>query len=92
MRRLSSFAVAVLVLASLWATDVVVASAAPASSSPATGSHVATVWLCRPGMADDPCTPGLTTTRTTPSGRVLGESSPKATAPRASTASTSTRR
>jgi len=36
----------------------------------------ATVWLCRPGLADNPCTPSLTTTRTTPSGGILGVSNP----------------
>jgi pimeloyl-ACP methyl ester carboxylesterase len=42
--------------------------AAPsASAAPDT-----TVWLCRPGLADNPCTPGLDTTRISPVGRVLG--------------------
>lgn len=31
-----------------------------------------TVWLCKPGLADNPCTPGLDTTRVSPSGEVLG--------------------
>jgi Protein of unknown function (DUF3089) len=31
-----------------------------------------TVWLCKPGLADNPCTPGLDTTRISPSGDVLG--------------------
>src|SRR5262252_8716622 len=38
-------------------------SAAPTSS---------TVWLCRPGVKPDPCTPSLTTTRRSPTGQVLG--------------------
>ncbi len=77
MGRLRSLAVAVLALASLSAAGV---GATAAASTPAVGSAAATVWLCRPGMADDPCTPGLTTTRTTPSGKVLDVSTPKAAA------------
>ena len=45
-----------------------------ASSPPGTTSTAATktTWLCRPGIANDPCTPSLSTTRLTPTGRVLG--------------------
>jgi Protein of unknown function (DUF3089) len=32
----------------------------------------ATVWLCRPGLVDNPCTPSLTTTITSPSFQTLG--------------------
>jgi Protein of unknown function (DUF3089) len=35
-------------------------------------SASATKWLCRPGQANDPCTPGLATTRISPTGRVMG--------------------
>jgi hypothetical protein len=38
-----------------------------------------TVWLCRPGLSPDPCTPSLTTTRVTPSGQPLGVDRVKAT-------------
>jgi hypothetical protein len=38
-----------------------------------------TVWLCRPGLSPDPCTPSLTTTRLTPSGQRLGVDQVKAT-------------
>jgi hypothetical protein len=31
-----------------------------------------TVRLCKPGLADNPCTPGLDTTRFSPSGRPPG--------------------
>ena len=31
-----------------------------------------TVWLCRPGVSPDPCTPGLSTTRLSPAGATLG--------------------
>ncbi len=67
---------AAVALVSLGTTGVGLAMAAPVPAS----SPAATVWLCRPGMADDPCTPGLATTRATPSGRVVGTSTPKATA------------
>jgi hypothetical protein len=41
-------------------------SAAPATAGAATSTappQPSTVWLCRPGLAPDPCTPDLTTTR-----------------------------
>jgi hypothetical protein len=31
-----------------------------------------TVWLCKPGLANNPCTPGLDTTLVSPTGEVLG--------------------
>jgi Protein of unknown function (DUF3089) len=46
-------------------------SAVPASAS-------ATVWLCKPGQKPDPCTPGLSTTVLSPSGKKLGVENPKA--------------
>jgi DUF3089 family protein len=41
---------------------------------PSTGHaiHDTTVWLCKPGLADDPCTPGLDSTEVSPTGQVLG--------------------
>jgi hypothetical protein len=36
-----------------------------------------TVWLCKPGIADNPCKPGLATTQVSPTGDVLGTSKPK---------------
>jgi hypothetical protein len=39
-------------------------SAVPASAK--------TTWLCGPGLANDPCTPGLDTTRVSPAGERLG--------------------
>ena len=41
-------------------------------ASPARAVEDTTVWLCRPGLADDPCTPGLDTTEVSPTGQVLG--------------------
>jgi Protein of unknown function (DUF3089) len=48
------------------------AAAASAPAIPAGSTSTSTVWLCRPGQANDPCTPPLATTRTTPSGQTLG--------------------
>jgi hypothetical protein len=31
-----------------------------------------TTWLCKPGLKSNPCEPGLTTTRFTPTGTKLG--------------------
>jgi hypothetical protein len=31
-----------------------------------------TVWLCKPGLADNPCKPGFDTTQVSPTGEVLG--------------------
>jgi hypothetical protein len=48
-------------------------AAAPAQTAAAAaatrGARAATVWLCRPGLANDPCRADLTTTVVAPSGR-----------------------
>jgi hypothetical protein len=44
--------------------------AAPASGA----SAPATIWLCRPGLAHNPCSPGQSTTRFSPAGARLGVS------------------
>jgi hypothetical protein len=41
-----------------------------------------TTWLCKPGLANDPCSPGLATTRVSPSGTVLGPERVRAARPR----------
>ena len=64
-RRLRALLAAALVLTGL-------AAAAPASAK--------THWLCRPGMAHDPCTPGLSTTSYAPDNTELGVQHPKAVA------------
>ena len=46
----------------------------------ATGARAAgakTIWLCRPGMAHDPCTPGLSTTGYSPAFQPRGVSHPR---------------
>jgi hypothetical protein len=35
-------------------------------------AHARTVWLCKPGLKRNPCTPSLTTTRFTPAGARVG--------------------
>ena len=47
---------------------ILVVGALP-SAAGATPSN--TVWLCRPGLVPDPCTPSLTTTEVSPSGQPL---------------------
>jgi hypothetical protein len=47
---------------------VALVGAAPASAN--------TVWLCKPGASPDPCTPSLSTTAYSSSGRVLGVKHP----------------
>lgn len=63
-------AVVVVVLAALVAALTVDAGAAPAK----------TIWLCKPGMGDDPCTPGLSTTVYSPTLTPLRVTHPKPTA------------
>ncbi len=36
-----------------------------------------TTWLCKPGLADNPCKPGMDTTRISPTGEILGVDTPK---------------
>jgi len=49
-----------------------VAAVVVATSGVSHAIHDTTVWLCKPGLADDPCTPGLDTTEVSPTGQVLG--------------------
>jgi hypothetical protein len=62
-RRLAGLLLAALLLAAS-------AAAAPAGAK--------THWLCRPGMAKDPCTPSLSTTSYAPDNTPLGVEHPKA--------------
>ena len=54
------------------------ALAALASAPSPASAASSTVWLCRPGLTGNPCTPGLSTTRFSPSGRRLGVTHPTA--------------
>jgi Protein of unknown function (DUF3089) len=80
MRRHRRFIPAIVLLATLVLATLVPALVLPAGSSaaaataPATtpgsaNSIAPTVWLCRPGLAKDPCTPSLTTTVATATGQ-----------------------
>ena len=42
----------------------------------AAGASAATTWLCKPGLAHDPCTPGLKTTRISATGAAQGTFTP----------------
>jgi Protein of unknown function (DUF3089) len=56
-------------LAALVAVAALVCLGAPAGAAAAKDT---TTWLCKPGLADNPCAPGLDTTRVSPTGQVLG--------------------
>lgn len=51
---------------------VVAAACLTAFAPGASAAEDTTVWLCKPGLADNPCTPGLDTTEVSPTGEVLG--------------------
>ncbi len=55
---------------------VVLGTAAALPSS--AGAASSTVWLCKPGLRGNPCTPGLSTTRFSPAGRRLGRENVRA--------------
>src|SRR4051812_13357257 len=42
----------------------------------ASGAQASTTWLCKPGLADNPCTPGLGTTVISPTGAAQGTVTP----------------
>jgi hypothetical protein len=65
-----------LVLASL------IAVCSLASAPGAVGAEAKPVWLCKPGLQDNPCAPRLTTTVLSPSGQELGIKRVKPAKPR----------
>ncbi len=65
-----SFARLALVFAASLAAALALAAGASAASKP--------VWLCKPGLANDPCTPGLSTTVYNAKLRKLGVQHPRA--------------
>lgn len=72
-RRIRIAVLAVLAgVGSVAATNTVAASA---PSEPRAASE--TVWLCRPGLADNPCRPDLTTTVYNAKGKALGVRKPR---------------
>jgi hypothetical protein len=52
------------------------AAAAALALTAAASAGASTVWLCRPGLAHDPCSHGLKTTRTSATGATLGTFTP----------------
>jgi len=56
-------------LAAAMVLSAVTAVGAGLSAVPASAK---TTWLCKPGLANDPCTPDLATTRVSPAGERLG--------------------
>src|SRR5579884_2090659 len=50
------------------------------TAGPASAASGAPVWLCKPGLRPDPCTPGLSTTVYTPSLRRIAVIHPRAVA------------
>ena len=56
----------------------VVSCLAVAGLIAASGASAGTTWLCRPGLAPDPCTPGFSTTVFSPAGARLRVTAPKA--------------
>ena len=43
----------------------------------AAGAQAKTIWLCKPGLKKNPCTPGLATTKFSPAGKKLGVEHPR---------------
>ena len=60
---------------------VLLGAAAIAALAGAGGASARTVWLCRPGLHPDPCTPGLSTTVYSPTLRKLRVVHPQAARP-----------
>lgn len=60
-------------LAVLTAAAATTAVAAPGAAS------ASTTWLCKPGLASNPCAPGLATTTISPTGQTLGTVTPAKT-------------
>jgi hypothetical protein len=61
------------------ATTLAMAPVAPASAaSYGNPSPWSPTWLCKPGMTNNPCTPGLSTTVYTPALKRIGVIHPKA--------------
>jgi hypothetical protein len=64
------------------AAAAAIAVALAVAAVTAAGAAAKTVWLCRPGLAHDPCTPGLSTTVYSPTLQPLRVTHPRAPARR----------
>jgi hypothetical protein len=60
-------------------TTLAAAAGVAALAGAASSASASTTWLCRPGLTNDPCTPGLGTTVIAPTGAVQGTVTPKQT-------------
>jgi hypothetical protein len=58
---------------------VLTAAAATAAVAAPGAASASTTWLCKPGLASNPCTPGLGTTTMSPTGQTLGTVTPAKT-------------
>jgi Protein of unknown function (DUF3089) len=61
-----------------FALACLVAPSALAAKKPKKHVKDTTVWLCKPGIPNNPCEPGFATTVTSPSGQPLGTTTPEA--------------
>jgi len=61
-----------------WAIGAICAAALIAFAVGAASAEAKTTWLCKPGLADNPCDVGFDTTTVTPAGEPVGTRSPKA--------------
>src|SRR4051812_15332095 len=66
------------------AMTALLAPSAPAAKKPKKVKDT-TTWLCKPGIADNPCAPGFATTLISPSGGIVGTTTPKPDANRKKT-------
>src|ERR687887_1912759 len=53
-----------------WIVVVLAAALGCLSVTSAAAARDTTVWLCKPGIADNPCKPGFGTTTVSPTGQV----------------------
>ena len=64
------------------AAGATLASACLALPGAAAAAKDDTVWLCKPGLADNPCKPGLATTQISPTGDVSARASRRRRSPK----------
>jgi Protein of unknown function (DUF3089) len=60
------------------ALGCLLAPSALAGKKPKKHVRDTTTWLCKPGIPNNPCEPGFSTTLTSPTGQVVGTTTPKA--------------
>jgi hypothetical protein len=60
-----------------WRGVLILLAAVATALAPAPAAGAKTTWLCRPGLAANPCTPGLATTTFSPTGQQTGVVTPR---------------